>query len=265
MTSYKPVTASLRVLDVLNSTNQLGEKASVSNIVEETGLDKATTIRMLQTLIHAGYVLQDHDRIYRPTGKTLGLSSGFVKHKVISGHLSLPLKSLFETIDWPSDLAVRDGDEMMIISSSRFGGALSFNRQPNHRAPILPTSLGLAYLAYCPEEEREELIDRIGNGLDSGTVLLGEPVALNTVLNTVREQGFATTDKAYREREFQNRIEAMGVPILVNGAAVAAINVIYLRSAITFEQAQELLLPKLQMAAREMGQVLQESGSFSSL
>ena len=41
-----------------------------------TGLDKATIVRMLESLVHAGFVVRDEqDRAYQITGKTLMLSA----------------------------------------------------------------------------------------------------------------------------------------------------------------------------------------------
>jgi IclR family mhp operon transcriptional activator len=156
-------------------------------------------------------------------------------------------------MDWPSDLAVRDGSEMLIVKSSRFGGALSFNRRPYHRAPILETSLGLAYLAHCGAEEREEIIEHLAGKSQTGSFADLRKGAFASLIRKIREQGFAAMDSGYREREFENRVDAIGVPILVGEAAVASINVMYLRNALEAGTVQSVLLPKLQAAAAEMG------------
>ncbi|MFC7610886.1 helix-turn-helix domain-containing protein [Teichococcus aestuarii] len=55
MPSYEPVTAVLRGLEVLRAVNHL-RSATVREIHEATGLNQPTVVRMLETLIHAGFV-----------------------------------------------------------------------------------------------------------------------------------------------------------------------------------------------------------------
>ena len=61
MTSYRPVNAVLRGLDVLLATNRLKGRATVGEIHRHTGLDKATIVRMLETLAHAGLTVRNEE------------------------------------------------------------------------------------------------------------------------------------------------------------------------------------------------------------
>ena len=79
MRSYRPVTAALRVLDVLQAVNRL-EAANVSRIARMTGLSSATVVRMLETLVEGGFVVRNPERpIYYPTDRTIALSEGFTR------------------------------------------------------------------------------------------------------------------------------------------------------------------------------------------
>ena len=62
MPSFEPVTAVLRAFDVLLTVNRLKE-ASVGDIFRETGLNRPTIVRMLETLIHAGFVSRDRKSV----------------------------------------------------------------------------------------------------------------------------------------------------------------------------------------------------------
>ena len=80
MPSFKPVIALSRGLDILRVVNE-ERQASVGSLHKATGLDKATIVRMLETLEHEGYVLRDVDRaVYAPTGRALLLSQGYDQH-----------------------------------------------------------------------------------------------------------------------------------------------------------------------------------------
>lgn len=261
MASYKPVTAALRVLEVLAAVNRLRSKASVAELHRRTGIDKATIVRMLETLAHAGYLVREPDQsIYQVTGKALSLSTAFDRHTVI-GTILAPLMSEFRlAVGWPSDIALFDSDAMLVIQSSREGETFSFNRSPGFRAPMLGTSLGLAYLAFCPAPEREAILARLSAKpiveTTPWTKLAHDGPRLVRRLEEVRTRGYATMDESYSRLEYEGRIASIGVPIRTEGELFAAINVIYLTSALAPRAARDSLLGPLTEIAARMGQAL---------
>lgn len=264
MASYKPVAAALRVLDVLAAVNRLNRKASVAEIHRRTGIDKATIVRMLETLAHAGYLVREPDQaIYQVTGKALSLSTAFDRHTVV-GTIIAPLVAEFRlAVGWPSDIALFDTDAMLVIQSSREGETFSFNRSPGFRAPMLGTSLGLAYLAFCPPAERAAILDRLSARTPVETTpwakLAHDPARIARRLEEVRAKGYATMDESYSRMEYEGRIASIGVPILTERELFASINVIYLTSALSPKAARDGLLAPLQDFAARMGQALAET------
>ncbi|WP_127088907.1 helix-turn-helix domain-containing protein [Aquabacter cavernae] len=265
MASYKPVAAALRVLDVLAAVNRLNKKASVAEIHRRTGIDKATIVRMLETLAHAGYLVRDADQtIYQVTGKALSLSTAFDRHTVV-GTIIAPLMSEFRVaVGWPSDVALFDTDAMLVIKSSREGEPFSFNRAPGFRAPMAGTSLGLAYLAFCPEPERAAILARIAADTGDTTPwsrLVQEPARIARRLEEVRSRGYATMDETYSRIEYEGRIASIGVPIMTERELFASINIIYLTSALSPQAARETLLGPLKDVAARMGTALAEKAA----
>lgn len=253
MASYKPVTAALRVLEVLAAVNRLGSRATLAEIHHESGIDKATTVRMLETLIHAGYVLREKDRaVYRPTGKTLALGSAYDRHRVVSALISHELAEFRQQIGWPSDVALMDQDAMLVVQSSRQSEPLHFVRPSGFRAPVLVTSLGLAYLANCPEAEREEFIARAALDPARWNDLARNRPALDAKLARIRAQGYATMEESYSRQYYDTQFFSIGAPIMTDGHVYGAINVIYLRSALAEDTAREQFLAPLQAVAERM-------------
>ena len=84
--TFAPVQAVTKALAVLATVNQ-GGLVSVREIHSRTGIPKPTVVRLLQTLIAAGYVNQDEKtRGYHVTSAIANLSSGFHgAPKVIEG------------------------------------------------------------------------------------------------------------------------------------------------------------------------------------
>jgi len=251
--SYKPVNAALRVLEVLASVNRLRGRATVSEIHQQTGINKATIVRMLETLTHAEYVMRNEDeKTYGVTGKTLMLSAAFDRHRLLSGLIGPRLHEFSDTNGWPSDVALFDNDAMLVIESSRRGGPLCFNRAPGHRFPALGGSLGLTYLAYCTAEEREGIVRQAAKDPAPWNDVARNPAELNTLLSGIRQNGYATMTPSYSTLEYKNRISSIGVPIVSGDTLHASINVLYLRNVLDEDTARDSLLEPLQKLAAQI-------------
>lgn len=263
--AYKPVIAALRVLDVLATVSKSNGHATVGEIHRITTLDKATIVRMLTTLAHAGYIVRDRDsQSYRVTGKTLQLSAGYNRHEAISAIVSEDLGAFRQRIGWPSDVSILDGDAMLVIETSREVEPMRFFRKPGYRASVLSTSLGRAYLAFCPEEERQTFLERVRPNPSQEFALSRDPEALQALLEEVRAQGYATMDESYSRENYDSQFFSIGVPIRTPSQVFGAMNIIYLRRAMTPEAAREQFLVPLTDVADTLAAKLQaHSGPVS--
>ena len=108
MTSFRPVIALSRGLEVLRAINQ-ERQSTVGSLHKATGLNKATIVRMLETLEHEGYVVRRTEPAsYAPTGRALLLSAGYDEPTWIGGIAEPILNKFRKQIHWPSDIAVLD-------------------------------------------------------------------------------------------------------------------------------------------------------------
>jgi IclR family mhp operon transcriptional activator len=256
MSSFKPVTAVCRALEVLRVVNE-APAASVRSIHQATGLDQATIVRMLETLEHEGYVMRDTDRAtYSPTGRTLLLSQGFDKLPWIAGVAESTLSAFRNKVGWPSDIAFFDRDAMVLVQTSRGSGPLSFNRRAGFRAPVLMTSVGLAYLAHCPAEERRKIVAALAQIPGQWHKAARTPAKLEPALEEIRQQGYAVMADAYAEEVYAGSVWALGVPIMKNATVFAAMNIMMLRSAVSQKDAVRTLLAPLKAAAAEIAEGL---------
>lgn len=258
MGSYKPVNAVIRGMEVLAAVNKLKGKATVGEIHRETAIDKATIVRMLETLMHAGYVYRDDDRtMYEVTGKTLLLCAGYDRHRAVGRIVSPFISSFRNALGWPSDVAIFDRDAMVLIESSRAAGPILVNRLPGYRAPMLATSLGLAYLAFAAVEEREDVLRRVAEQPQSWNEIAHNREQTEKLFREIRSQGYATMHEEYSRTEYGRQISTVGVPILNDaGVSVAAMNVLYLKSALSRDEAIKTMVPPLQECAAEIAAAL---------
>ena len=244
--AYQPVTAALRVLDVLAAVSKTTGNATVGEIHRLTALDKATIVRMLITLAHAGYIVRDSDsRTYRVTGKTLQLSVGYNRYQAIGAIVSEDLAQFRQSIGWPSDVSIFDEDAMLVIETSRETEPMRFFRKPGYRAPMLYTSLGRSYLAFCPEDERQTFLERAQKNPAPEFALARAPDALDALLENVRARGYATMDESYSRDNYESQFFSIGVPIRTHAQVFGAMNIMYLRRAMTPDEARDQFLAPL--------------------
>ena len=260
--AYKPVTASLRVLDVLVAVNRASGRASVGEVHRQTGLDKATIVRMLETLSHAGYITRDMDGgSWRVTGRTLLLSSGFNRLNEISAAVTEDLNRFRLQIGWPSDVAILDDDAMIVAETSRAAEPMRFSRPPGFRAPVLLTSLGRAYIANCTPQNRDRFLAAARQNPAPEFDLARDPDRLTAALDRIRDQGFATMEESYSSENYDSQFFSIGVPIGTGPSLFGAMNIIYLKQAMTPDQARDRMLAPLQeIAAILAGKLSQQAG-----
>ena len=253
MSSYEPVTALVRGLDVLHALNRLGGNAGVGAIHEMTGIPKPTVVRILETLIHAGFVSRiGTTKTYGLTAKCMALSNGFDTYDYLLRQAAPILDMLRGRLMWPSDLAVFDRNAMVIIETSRRAGTLSFNRTVGSRVPVLATALGRCYLAFTDAETRSRILGDLARSDDPYEALAKTPEKAAGLLERVRERGFATSDQ-----EYMKVTRAIAFPIFFNGDILAAVNVFVVAEAMTLDQLIERYGPVLRDAVHDIENALQ--------
>lgn len=248
MPSYAPVTALLRGLAVLEAVAAHGA-SSIKDLHAATGYPKATLVRLLETLMHAGYVRASVDDrpTYALTARALGLAGRFDPGRHLVAAIGPVLAEFQTAIPWPSDLGVFDRDAMVILETSRRPGVLSVSRQVGSRVPAVPTALGRAYLAFLPEAERRDCLSSLRERT-------GQPKDLKrfeALLVSVRSKGYATSD-----RENRPDIRALAAPVRDGTRVVASVNVIVMAEIMTMAEVEKRYAKPLLSAARKMSAAL---------
>jgi IclR family mhp operon transcriptional activator len=246
-------------LEVLRAVSLTGQ-ATVNQIHALTGINRPTIVRMLETLMHAGYVVRDgNSACYRVSGKSLELSMGFELSSEVTTVARPMIEELQRKVGWPSDVAIFDTDAMIVVATSRNQGRLFYNRVPGYRAPLLATSLGRAYIAFAPPEVRERAFALVRNSPEQWNEPARKRAAGEAFVRKIRRAGYATMDPQYSLREYGGQVAAIGVPILVGGKPVGAINVVYLQDAMPRNEVLKRLLEPLQQTARRIADNLQSA------
>jgi IclR family transcriptional regulator, mhp operon transcriptional activator len=255
MSSYKPVTAVERAFEVLKVVNQ-GRNVRLQAVYEETGYHKATIIRMLETLIHMGYVAKSARSRYVPTARTVLLSQGYDRATRV-GDIAGPMLAEFRRIvGWPSDISICSNDRMIVAQTTRENGPLYFDRKQGYSAPILLTSIGQAYLAFCNADERHRIIALLAKLGGPGNERAQNSDLLEKELASIRERGYATMHASYSEKEYGSKIWGLGVPVRSNRHLYGAVNILMLKSVCSQEHAVKRFLRPLREVGFQLGEAL---------
>jgi IclR family mhp operon transcriptional activator len=250
MTSYDPVVALVRGLDVLRSLNERGP-STVGDLYHTTAIAKPTIVRMLETLVHAGYVdyLPD-ERRYQVTARVLLLSNGYeLQHQLLK--LASPILNHYRTeVGWPIELGVFDHDAMVILDTSREPDTFSVNRKTGSRLPVLSSALGRAYLSALTDEALSPILSTLlaqqPNGAEA--IRMDEMIPL---IKACRQRGYG-----YADRTLASNACAIAAAIRMNGKPIGSVNIASHVAAMPLASLEEKHGKTVQTMAEEISAAL---------
>jgi IclR family mhp operon transcriptional activator len=255
----------LRVLEALRASSS----SSLHDLHLATDISKPSLLRLLNTLIGAGYVARRiADGRYRISAfSRVGQKPD--RHDRVVEAAGPVLDRLCRKVLWPSDLLVRAGDHMERRETSQLQSP--FFPHPGRRDRVgqrvgwLMTGVGRAYLAFCPEPERERIVRRLSRSDKPDDRLARNPERLRQILKETRERGYGTRDPTFTGGPhggpaINDQLAAIAVPLLGRRRVYGSINLLWLKTAFTVADFAAQHLQDLQAAAREVVATL-ESGS----
>jgi IclR family mhp operon transcriptional activator len=241
---YKQVRAIKRGLDVLVALNAL-TTASIAALSASTGIHRTTMYRVLETLETLGYVRRSlTDDTYRLTSQVRTLSEGYDESERIASASSRSLKTLLEEIAWPSSVATHRRDAMIIRETTHGRGALFVHDVGvGTRSPVLTSALGRAYLAYCSDEEREDILNMVAASGSPEAPLARDAHYVNDVIKTTREAGYG-----FSFGESIAKLGSVAMPISSNSRILGCVNVVFLTGIVSRQSAVQKFVPALERA-----------------
>jgi IclR family transcriptional regulator, mhp operon transcriptional activator len=261
MPSFEPVRAIIRGLHILRVISESGPIGAM-DISKQVKLPQPTIVRILETLVSAGYIYRlEKSALYGVTARTLTLSKGFAATSRLV-QLATPLiEDLRTEIGWPSNLATFEQGSMSIAYTNRSEHGMSIASRLGARIPVLVTGVGIVYLAHLPPDELERTLVQLrttDSRWDSNPEILK---SLESRLEAARRDGYALAEQAYLDEIYHSRIWAVAVPILVEGRVVAGLSSLMLSSAGPQSRMLNKVLPPLRRTAQAIaGRLAEDSG-----
>jgi len=209
-----------RALDILLCFTRQTPELTMTQIAEQVGMHKSTVHRLLGTLEKKRFVDRDQvTGIYRPGIRLLQVAYLSLEHNDLRRLAAPFLRELggqsLETVD----LAVLDDNEVIYLDVIESPQRVKLAAAIGMRLPTYCTASGKAILAYLPEADVKRIL-MVGMPRHTEHTLV-TPEALFENLRQVKDQGVA-----FSEQEYEEGINAIGVPILdLNRLPIASVAV----------------------------------------
>jgi IclR family mhp operon transcriptional activator len=254
----------IRVLEALESK----PISSLHDLHLATGIPKPSLLRVLKTLEQFHLVSRRlGDGRYRAGTNLTRRPRRNSRHERVAEAAAPVLDRLCQRISWPSDLMVPAGDHMVIAESSqtqtpfliKAGGV-------DYPVNWLLSAVGRAYLAYCPDKEREEILRRLRKSDNPVDRLAHEPKRFERILAETRQRGYAIRDPTFAggfhgTAPQDDGLAAIALPLLDGRRVHGAINILWVKTAYTIEVFAGRHLADLRAAAREIVDSLRAAGA----
>ena len=256
----KSIRALDRGLEVLGYL-QKARTASLHDLYLATGLPKSTLTRMLTTLEGRGLIWQRlADGAFMASHTYLPRSPQAHDEGFLVEVAAPCLERLCQKVNWPSILAVPRLTHMEVIETNRPQSYFSHLALGpiGFRVNMMRSATGRAYLAFCGEDERQAILQRLASSPDPGNYLARKPSAVEKILEETRKRGYGTRAADFgghyekTRREADDQRDSIAVPIWAGNEVIAAVNLTWIHKVATVEQIVKTCLPHLTQATREI-------------
>ncbi|MBR1276187.1 DNA-binding transcriptional regulator [Bradyrhizobium sp. AUGA SZCCT0283] len=240
------VRAIKRGLDVLHEINRSGG-IRAGDVARQLELPRPTVYRLLETLEELGYVARSaSDDRFRVTRRASSLGDGYDPGVVICQAAAPYLAELSKILVWPVDLSTYENASMVIQETTHSRSPLSIDRgMIGRRLPVLRTSAGRAYLAACAPRERDVIINHLRRIDEADDRPFLEADRLSRMIAETAQRGYAIRN----EGEYNPKTASIAVPIVRDEVVFGCISIIWIRSALSLDEAIAEFVAPLRKAA----------------
>jgi len=185
-----------RAFALLDALSRRGGRASLRELVADTGLAAATVHRLCGTLAESGHLRRDDRRDYLlgPRLQRIGDAARSATASWAVPVLSAVVAGTGET----ANLAVREGDGVVYLAQVPSPHSMRMFTEVGRRVEVHCTAVGKALVADEDEARVRALLERAGMRRYTDSTIV-EPEALLAELGRVRDSGYATDESEQEE------------------------------------------------------------------
>ncbi|MBM2294981.1 DNA-binding transcriptional regulator [Sulfitobacter pseudonitzschiae] len=222
--TVRSVERTLQILELMNRAPVV----RVRYLAAETDIPAPTVVRLLETLIAAGYVRKiGRQAGYCVTGKVAALGAGHHGLPQVFNFARQTAEALTKHTLWPTALATLDVDALVIRFSTIPMSPLShYQSTINRRMTLLDYAHGRAYLGFCPEEERQHLVALLQKSAADEDEADAIAQRAEAVVALTRASGFGE-----RTGNIQPETHSVAVPLRMGTKLVGTLGITYFAKA----------------------------------
>lgn len=244
-----------RGLELLSAFAE-GELLGNQQLVERTGLPKATVSRLTSTLVALGYLRLDAlSRRYAVGTRLLSLGASLQRRIGLFAAARPLMQALSREIGLTVSLGTRDrlGITVLEVQRPPTPTRLVTNIDVGTVLPLPTTAMGLAYLAAAPAAERAQVLVALAARDPAAAPAWHE--AVERAVADLARQGFVTT-----QRSWGREVNGVGVPLqLGERRALYAFHCAGPSARMPLATMRRELGPRLTAMVVEVGQALQRA------
>ncbi len=228
-----------RGLACLEVLADMAAPAGCTPIATAMGVSRAAARRILLTLEHLGYVVEDRG-LFAPSPKVLSLGRGILARQSVWSAVAPEVVGIADRFNEPCSISVLDGLDIVFVCRDSTRRIFTSRLQAGDRLPAHCSASGKVLLAALPDEELERQL--AAAVLPKwGSACITDAERLKAALNAVRKQGFGLAID-----EMEDGTLSIAVPLLDReGRIVAAMSLASHRTRMTSEALQSQILPVL--------------------
>ncbi len=262
MKRVRSIDRALLVIETLSTSGSM----SLVQLRQHTGLDNATLLRILTTMMDRGWVRQliveKKYELSHSLGKTLGEQSRAYPIAELAAPILLELKG--NRLGLPSDLCAITGAGLFeVVESTRLRGPMAPARTGLGLQPSLFRSAhGRAILAALPKVERDKHIDAFLNRARKEDVAWYRQDHLDNILEETSNNGYGLRQEKYWEPPFDESppIGAIAIAIVTSTGVHGSISILWLEEHLSLEEVMQAgLIDELAQAVGRITKILEDN------
>ncbi|MEM9514066.1 MAG: IclR family transcriptional regulator C-terminal domain-containing protein [Actinomycetota bacterium] len=239
-----------RGIAVIRSFSADTPRQTLADVSRATGLTRATSRRLLLTLVDLGYARTD-GKTFELTPSILDLGYSFLASLGIDQIAQPFIEQLSEDVHESSSISVLDDTDIVYVARVPTKRIMNVSIGLGSRFPAYQTSMGRVLLAELDNDaiisifERSDRDRRTPRTVTDGASLLEH-------IERVRADGWALLDQ-----ELELGVRSVAAPVRdAHGCAVAAINVSTLAARTDMRELRRTIVPRLLAAANDVTDAL---------
>ncbi|TFL20291.1 IclR family transcriptional regulator [Jannaschia formosa] len=210
-----------KALDVLDRVAAYGRPVRFSELLEGSPFPKATTYRLLQTLVSQGMLRLDPESgTYAPGMRLVRMAHAAWAQSSLAPIAQPHLDRLSQEVGETVHLAQLDGAQVLYVDKRNRAAKVPMYSDAGKVGPAYCTGVGKAMLAFLPEAELTRVLAQQSWHPFTGATITS-PQAMREELAAIRDRGHA-----YDLEEHEPGIRCIAMPVLsARGRVQGAVSV----------------------------------------